>query len=369
MIKILYIISTLQKTGPVNVLYNIIKNLDRTKYEPVILTLSKEPEGSIKNKFEELNIRCYCQDLKGLKGYLDARKIKKIVNDIAPNIIHAHCFRSTLFTALYLSKKYKTISTIHCDYDVDFVMAYGKFIGSLMSFLMDFSLKRINIRLAVSELLCNLLKKKKNYELSYVNNGIDTEKFKPAQNKNEIRNKLDLPIDKRIWIWAGVMIERKNPLLLVDTIKKLNTDDIFVFCGDGNLYSEIKEQIKNLNNIILTGNVDNIDEYLQASDYYISTSLSEGLPMSVIEAMACGLPCILSDIEQHKFLIKDNNVGLIFQTNNEKDLLNKINGLLNIDYYETSMNARNIVLNNFSSLIMTKNYEKKYEELLKLNAK
>ena len=360
--RILYIISTLKKTGPVNVLYNIIKNLDRTKYEPVVLTLSKEPECSIKHEFEALKVECYCLNLRGAKGYIEAKKIKDIVKNIAPDIIHTHCFRSTLFTSLYLNN-YKTISTVHCDYDVDFVMAYGKFIGSLMSFLMDFSLKRINIRLAVSELLCNLLKKKKNYELSFVNNGIDTEKFKPAQNKNEIRNKLDLPIDKRIWIWAGVMIERKNPLLLVEAIKQLNTDDIFIFCGDGHLFSTLKEQIKRLYNVILTGNINNIDEYLQASDYYISTSLSEGLPMSVLEAMSCGLPCMLSDIEQHKYVLKDKSAGIVFKTNDEKDLIEKIKEILNMDYLLASQKSSDIVLQNFSSKLMSEKYKKKYEVL------
>ncbi len=44
--KICYVISTLQKTGPVIVLYNLVKNLDRTRFEPYIITLSKEPEKS-----------------------------------------------------------------------------------------------------------------------------------------------------------------------------------------------------------------------------------------------------------------------------------------------------------------------------------
>ena len=66
--KVLYIISTLQKSGPVNVLYNIVKNLDRTKYVPVILTLSKEPEDSLQNDFEKLNIKFHCLEVSGLKG-------------------------------------------------------------------------------------------------------------------------------------------------------------------------------------------------------------------------------------------------------------------------------------------------------------
>lgn len=364
MIKVLYIISTLKKTGPVNVLYNIIKNLDRTKYEPVILTLSKEPSGSIKSDFEKLGIKCHCLNVSGLKGYFEAGKIIKVVKEITPDIIHTHCFRSTLFTALHLNK-YKTVATIHCDYDVDFVMAYGKFIGTLMSFIMNFSLKRINKRITVSELLCNLLKKKKNYDLSFVNNGIDTEKFKPVKNKQELRNKLNLPVDKKIFVWAGVFIERKDPLLLVNTIKKLDNPNLFfVFCGDGKLLPVIKEETEDFKNVIFTGNVDNISEYLQASDFYISTSLSEGLPMAVIEAMACGLPCLLSDIEQHKYVLKEQT-GMLFKSQNSSDLIHKINSILDIDYELYSSCARQTVLDNFSSELMSEKYVRLYDLISK----
>lgn len=363
--RVLYIISTLKKTGPVNVLYNIIKNLDRTKYEPVILTLSKEPEGSIKHEFEALNIECYCLNLKGVKGYSEARKIKDVVKNIAPDIIHTHCFRSTLFTALYLNK-YKTISTIHCDYDTYFPAYYGKLIGNIMTFLMNFSLSQIQLRICVSGLLCDILNKRKRIKFSFVNNGVDIERFKPISDKSDLRKKLGLPLDKKLFIWVGNLIEGKNPLLLVKAIKKIMNDDFFfIFCGDGNLYSEIKEQIKNLSNVILTGNVDNIDEYLQASDYYMSTSLSEGLPMSVLEAMSCGLPVLLSDIEQHKYVLKDDKAGIVFKVNDEKDLMKKIKYILNSDYSEMSIKAREVVLDNFSSLKMAENYQKKYEELVK----
>lgn len=360
MIKILYVISTLKKTGPVNVLYNIVKNLDRTKYEPVILTLSKEPSDSIKYDFEKLGIKCYCLNVSGLKGYFEAKKIKKVVKEISPDIIHTQCFRSTLFTALYLNK-YKTIATIHCDYDVDFVMAYGNFLGTLMSKLMDFSLRRIQRCVCVSELLCNMLQGKKTFDLDFVNNGIDTKVFRTIKNKQELRQKLNLPVDKKIFIWAGVFIERKNPLLLSNVIKELNNSDLFfVFCGDGKLFYAIKEETKKFNNVILTGNVGNMDEYLQASDYYISTSLSEGLPMAVIEAMACGLPCVLSDIEQHKYVLKEQT-GMLFKSQDSVDLINKLNRILEVNYENYSSCARQAVLENFSSELMSEKYARLYD--------
>jgi len=362
MIKILYIISTLKKTGPVNVLYNIIKNLDRTQFEPIIFTLSAEPKGSIKNEFEALNVECQCLNLKGFNGYIKSAKIIKIVKDISPDIIHSHCFRSTLFTALYLNN-YKTISTIHCDYDEDYAMSYGKFIGQIMCKLTDLALNRLDKRICVSELLSKILLKKKKFKFAYVNNGIDTTKFIPATDKYELKKKLNLPTDKQIFIWVGCLVNRKNPLLFSKLITQLNNSkNFYIFCGDGNLKNNLKEELKYVSNVIFTGNIDNIEEYLQASDYYISTSLSEGLPMSVLEGMDCGLPVILSNISQHKMIFK-KDIGFTFVTDNSNDLASKVKTILNKDYSELSTNAISTIKEYFNAKIMSNKYMNIYKEL------
>ncbi len=364
--KVLYIISSLKKTGPVNVLLNIVKNLDRKNFEPIILTLSKEPKDSIKYEFEKLNINCYCLNISGFKGYIESIKIRNIVKKINPDIIHSHCFRSTLFTALHLNK-YKTITTIHCDYDVDFKMSYGKLIGFLMAKLINFSLLRINKRIACSEYLAQILNNKKSFDVDYVNNGIDIEKFHPIENKEELRKKLKLPIDKKIFIWVGCLSERKNPLFLAKIIKEYNLkDDFFIFCGDGYLKLALENIASNFDNILLTGNINNVQEYIQASDYYISTSLSEGLPLSVLEGMACGLPVILSNIPQHKILFKQGyEIGLPFETYNSEQLVNCIFNILKKDNSVLEKNCIDLLLQDFTAYKMSEKYSQAYEELMK----
>lgn len=362
MLKILYIISTLEKTGPVNVLFDIIQNIDRNKFEPVILTLSKEKKNSIKSKFENLNVEIHSMNLQGVNGYLNSFKIKSVVQKIKPNIIHTHCFRSTLFTALYLNA-YKTMTTIHCDYDIDYAMSYGKFCGFIMQKLMDYSLTRVKNKICCSELLYNILSKKKHFAFTYINNGINTEIFKPIENKINLRQKLNLPSDKRIFIWVGCLTDRKNPLLFAKTINKLNDNkNYYIFCGAGNLSEKLKEIVANNQNVLLAGNVNNIQEYLQSSDYYVSTSYSEGLPLSVLEGMACGLPVILSDIPQHKCLLKDN-VGLLYDTGNISLLGEKIKMILNKNYKELSRNSHQVALQHFGAKRMTQNYIDMYKEI------
>lgn len=197
---------------------------------------------------------------------------------------------------------------------------------------------------------------------TYINNGIDISIFKPAEKKVLLRKKLNLPTDKKIFIWIGSFIERKNPKLLINTIKNIQKEFLFIMCGDGPLLPEIKNIITQSKNIILTGRIKNILDYLQASDYYISTSKSEGLPMSVMEGMACGLPVILSDIPQHRLLFNGFDIGKIF-IQNEKNLIQAINSIIDAKQFDTIK----CIMNNFNAQKMAEQYSNKYLEIVKRN--
>ena len=366
MIKIVHIVSTLRKTGPMNVLYNILKNLDKEKYDVTIITLSPEvKEYSLWQQFLEIGCKIESLNLSRIQGYLyGGLKLRKLVRNINPSIVHAHCFRTILFTALFLSQ-YSTVATIHCDYDVDFQMNYGKFISYFMSKIMDYSLTKLRKRVCVSALLCKMLSKKKKFELTFINNGIDTEKFKPIINKNELRQKLNLPLNKTIFIWVGCLTDRKNPLLLASALNKFSENDYIVFCGNGNLYQDLYDKTCSFKNILLTGNVDNIEEYLQVSDYYVSTSLSEGLPMSVLEGMACGLPCLLSNIPQHEFLFNyELEIGICYDVNKINNLTNACENIKQKSYQQLSNNAKEVAITHFNGKLMSKQYEELYDNII-----
>lgn len=355
--KIVYLASTLSKTGPINVLYNLIKYLDKNKFDITVITLS--PENSIHSRFQnfiDLGIEVKSLNLSRLKGYLyGGFKLKKIIDKISPDIVHSQCFRTNLFSALFLGK-YKRCSTVHCDYRIDFTSLYGKQLGLLMFILNHISLYFLKNNICCSEILAEMLNKKYKYmKFSYVNNGIDTEIFKPIEDKYKLRQKLNLPTNKKIFIWVGAFIKIKNPILLVNYIKEVDKNNLYIFCGDGPLLSICKHLLAEQDNVIFTGNINNIIQYLQASDFYLSTSLSEGLPMSVIEAQACGLYCILSDIPQHKLIeLKNNSLTNLYKQNDIADLQICIN--------KTQALKENII-SDFNSEFDAKNMSKKYEEL------
>ncbi len=363
--NILYIISTLDKTGPVNVLYGIVKHLDREQFNPIIVTLSKETKNSAIDDFKKLGIRIHSLNLNRLQGYLfGGFALKKIIQKIDPDIIHSQCFRSNLFSAFFLNS-FNRCSTVHSNFPEDFIMAYGFLLGKLMEIINLISLKKIKNNICVSEKLSDVLNGKfTKLDFLFVNNGIDTEKFFPIKDKIELRRKLKLPLDKKLFIWAGVFIDIKDPVTFAKAIKKANISNAsYVFSGEGLLKKNCEKYLANFDNVLFTGNIDNIDEYYRASDYFVATSLSEGLPMAAIEAMASGLPILTSDINAYSiFFEKSNNIGFKFSPQNSEDLKEKLKQIFQFDYDKMSQEARKIVLYNFSSSSMSENYQKIYIE-------
>ncbi len=365
--KIVYCISTLTKSGPTIILYNIVKNLDLTKYKPIIITLSPEVKNSMIKDFQNLKTEIIQLNLGRVKGFLlGGLQLRKIIKKINPNVIHCNGFRDMLLVGFFINKKYKKIVTIHCDFPIEYVLRYKFNIGKMMVLLQKYLIKNFNYRVAVSELLSKKLNDKYlKLKFDFIDNGIDINYFRPVENKTELRLKLNLPTDKKIFIWSGSFIDVKSPLTLVDVIKQIKKENLFfVFCGArGDLFEICKKELANYKNILFTGYILNIKEYLQASDFYIATSLSEGLPNGVLEALSCGLPCVLSDILQHKYILeKTKENGIFFKTQDVEDLKNKISEILNIDYNLYSKNAVSLIKENFSAKLMCEKYINVYNE-------
>jgi glycosyltransferase EpsF len=133
-------------------------------------------------------------------------------------------------------------------------------------------------------------------------NAIDVNRFiHPNEKKiQELRKELKISIDSTIIGHVGRFSEVKNHKHLIniaERLKKLDIDFKMIFIGDGPLKEEIQQTIKDKglsNNIILAGLRSEIPELMSIFDVYIFPSLFEGLPVSLLEAQASGLPCLVS---------------------------------------------------------------------------
>jgi glycosyltransferase involved in cell wall biosynthesis len=136
--------------------------------------------------------------------------------------------------------------------------------------------------------------------------------------------------------------------------------------GEGPLREDCKASAREYPEaqIAFRGFVDNVREYLQASDFFISASLSEGLPNTVLEALASGLPVALSDIGPHREIIQAGRVGVLFDTNSATALAEGINHLCEMDTDELSREARQVACGKFSAEKMSLGYQMLYKDIL-----
>src|SRR5690606_27736635 len=207
-----------------------------------------------------------------------------------------------------------------------------------------------------------------NIDSLVVQNGVDVDGFSPLSDneKVKLKERLGLKNTQRVYLTVGSLISRKNVRVQIEAFNRLKDDtSILVIVGDGSQREELEKAVKN-DNVIFTGQVTNVKEYLQISYCFISSSFSEGLPNAVMEAMACGLPVVLSDILPHRELVENSSYEKLLFTPDDVDGLQKNIDEMeknNIAWEELSKESRQIVEQKFTHRKMSTQYQTIYKNL------
>jgi glycosyltransferase involved in cell wall biosynthesis len=374
-IRIMYVVSTLQRVGPNNQLYYLIKCLDKDIFDPIIVTLSPERPDSSYKRFKERGIRIESLGLSRLKGiFLMEKRLNNIINRWKPNIIQTLGFRADRVKIKFNIPKIISLRT-----SIKQAKPFSikpTYLGQLLAILffrfhLTYIFKKQKLIVSCSKSLYEDYDRLHNIKIRYIQNGVDTERYTAVSEeiKNKIRVKLDLSVDKKIYISAGSLIPHKNTGAIIKLFKRWDflNDSLLIILGEGGEYNNYKKSVNNCDNIRLLGdncNIKDIRRYLHASDYFISASKGEGLPNTVLEAMSTGTPCILSDIPPHREILSNNKLGVIFDNNDSNDLERKIKRINNMDYNNLSKNCRDHIIKYFSAERMSLDYQQLYSEIL-----
>lgn len=151
--------------------------------------------------------------------------------------------------------------------------------------------------------------------------GVDTQKFKPGS-KLAARKKLGLPQNAYIVGYHGRIAHEKNLPTLLRAYLQLDVEQKnLLLVGEG--VESLKRKLKR-KGVIITGAQNNVVPYLQAMDLYVLPSLTETTSLSVLEAMACGVPVISSKVGFIRDYISDGKNGFFFEKRKSFDLLKKM---------------------------------------------
>lgn len=155
----------------------------------------------------------------------------------------------------------------------------------------------VNRRLACSQLAGKWLFKNKSFKV--LPNGIDLKKYKfNKQVRKKLRSRFDFLENDVVLGHVGKFNYQKNQEFLIRLLSHLPTRYKLILIGDGDNQRKIKKLVTKLkltDRVIFTGKIDNVADYLNAMDVFLLPSLFEGQPFVVVEALASGLPIILSD--------------------------------------------------------------------------
>ncbi|MGY3776116.1 glycosyltransferase [Helcococcus sueciensis] len=311
-------------------------------------------------------------------------KINKLI-DFDPDIIHVQNEFGIGESGRKYSKKFNIpmIYTLHSEYDRFLFYVGLKYFESFSKKLSDEYFKKFS---KTADIVTSPSKKAQNYidrqkigkQVVVVNNSVENDLFLPSKEKDEFRKifreKYGIEDNCKAFIFVGRIGGEKNISELINNW--IYTDfpkekAVLFIAGDGpekeNLIDFINENNFN-DRIIFLGKIPNteIPKYLYAMDYYTTASLSEMHSISMLEAMASGLPALIKLDKPNKYQIIPGVNGYQWDTKEEfKDLFNKIISLSNeemLQLKESTLNYAN-ENNNFKQ---ASEYIEIYKKAIKL---
>jgi len=151
--------------------------------------------------------------------------------------------------------------------------------------------------------------------------GVDVEKYgSVVVDRKAKRKELGLAEDDFVLVSTGELNDNKNHKTVIQAVHRLNNPSVkYLICGEGPLKNELLNLVQELgleHQVMLLGYRTDIIEINHIADVFVFPSFREGLSVALMEAMACGLPVVCSDIRGNRDLVEDGKGGFLVEPKN-----------------------------------------------------
>jgi len=365
-IRIMHIVFSLGMGGLENLVLNLLKSLDTSRYTPFICSLTDG--GQLTKEFSKCGIKVFSMGKKSGVDYALHFRLAKLLRQQKIDLVHTHnnapFYYGTI--AAKIARIPVIIHTEHRESD-----RRGKKIV-LMSKLLS---RGINTIVAdcqnVVDFLCNV-RGISNAKIRIIFNGIDINKY--TNSLDVLKKKQELGIDKDSLIIGNVarLVPMKDHMNLLEAFHSINKslpNTKLVIVGDGKLRKDLEKRAEELNldgSVIFLGIRTDIPEILNVFDVFVLSSESEGLSLSLLEAMAASKPVVATNVGGNSEVIDDGATGLLVPPKNSKGLADALIKILSNKELSNSIGiaGQRKVKERFSLEFMTKEYEELYEHWL-----
>jgi len=300
MIRILHMIASLDVGGSQTLMMNIYRNIDREKMQ-FDFVIDHPKETYFAEEIRALGGRVFT--MTPFHG-TNAGEVKRDWSNFfythpEYHVLHSHV-RSYASLYLPVAKRHGLKTVIHSHNSTN-----GSGLSAGVKAVLQLPLRyQADVLMACSTEAGEWLYGKKacqSERFVFLPNGVDTRRFAPdAEKRRKTREELGLG-DAWVIGHVGRFYEQKNHSFLLEIFQKVHERDpkaILLLVGVGPLQQEMAKKAVALGvaeQVIMTGNRDDVPELLAAMDVFALPSLWEGLPVTLIEAQAAGLPCVITD--------------------------------------------------------------------------
>lgn len=320
--------------------YNLIEWAERYVQCGIDVTLLLSEEGEFRKEAEKAGIKVECVPL---PAKLNAYGKKNLKWTRILMLIHAWISYNLLLCRTYKNK----------DYDLFVANNYRTYVYFFIFILyLKLSRAKTSLRLQSSDTPLRVFKYLspwvftkifiigtrqyaiRNFGIKYVENSnvhpvpnpVDIKKFKPDRtNITSIREEIGVPEDAVVFISVSYIEPRKGVLELVEVFSRLSDRNIYlVHVGDAASHVDYEKRVRDIaaKNVVFLGRRRDIPSLLNAADAFVLFSEYEGMPYVILEAMACGLPVLASDVGSNREVLK--GVGSVVDWGDQDSLQKEV---------------------------------------------
>jgi L-malate glycosyltransferase len=367
-IKVLHIIKSLGRGGAEMLLPETLKLHDQTRFEfhyIYFLPWKNQMEEDIRNAGGKV----ICIGARNnIQIMLRAKRVANYVKEHSIELIHAHLPWAGVLARIV--GKMTGVSVVYTEHNKQERYHF------ITRFINLATLKYLREIVAVSNDVSESIHKYKpgiKIPVRTILNGVNTTHFNPDRdNHNSIRKSLNIPLDSPVIGTIAVFRFQKRLDLwvsLASNILKVLPKAHFIIVGDGPLKALIVEKIKQLKieqSVHLVGLQTEVRPYLAAFDVYMMSSIFEGLPIALLEAMASGCAVVSTDAGGIKEVIQPNVNGILCSVDDAQCLTDGVIDLINNTEKRKVLGtgARKRIENAFSMNKMVTELEALYESLV-----
>lgn len=350
-IKIVFGINEFGYGGAEFMLKELLINLDKKKFDIYVLVKFSEQKTSIEDELKKSGINVIFFNCKKGVSLAFLYKCYFSLKTIGPSIIHTHLAIVLYFVPYILLHKCRCFHTVHSTPEKE---------NKKIKLILKICKSKIRL-IGISETIAGMIRDfyKVKYKIPIIYNPVNLAKFQEVS--------LDRNDNYVTFIIVARLVPVKNHQLLLDAFERTlkNFKNIRLkIVGDGPLKETLIQHTHNLgifSKIDFLGQQDNIPYILKTADVFVLCSIYEGLPLSILEAMAAGLPIISTNVGGIKDIVKDN--GILVESNNVKALSEAMLELAKNEEKRKKMSENSLTsVIKYDSRTMTQKHEDLYLE-------